>query len=100
MNDKMQDDEQNLFCFIHQQIVKWLRIQSLLTADLNVSEVLFSVHVIVDDKVSVNECPIAAWTFSLLLHCWRERDACLTKGNDTTLYVKRRNRNQDHPENN
>lgn len=43
---------------------------SLLAADLNVPEALLAVHVILDDKISINECAVTSWTFPLLLHSW------------------------------
>jgi len=55
-------------------------LEFVLTADLNVPEVLPSRHVVLDDEISVDERSLTIWTLPLLIHGRRERDARLTKG--------------------
>lgn len=56
------------------QLCNQLHIHS---TDLNISKILFTCYVILDDKISINKCSRAVWTLPLLFYSGRETDARL-----------------------
>ncbi len=48
-------------------------------SDLDITDVMSTVDIILNEEISIDECPVTLSAFPLLIQCWREGHMGLNK---------------------